>query len=332
MARRTFTDAATITEDAAQIVAQNTTNLAITPFEVTDTQALTAPLMGLRGHIDAAAHANVATAIIQSGQEFTALEIEAMENVEALHLVNGVDLTAVFLRAHYIMRIQQRNLLANHPAGYTSLDHMARENGMTITSLSQTLDMVNIIFPYVQNELGIPVSTFWERLGSSKIKEILAVLKAIITGSEPDRAQTRAAVVAALDEADDILQTQRPDLYPTNRELTENERAERTQLVRAAAVDNVVTMAEGAETVHAVRQAIRPNRTPPVDAYMLEIDGINVLVMQPTADQIDFIRARLGERMNTVGVELPAGRRARTQSIRAIPGAGKILEAIGFEQ
>lgn len=325
MTRRTVAEATTINDQGAGVVAGN---LAITPFQVSEATGLQAPLMGLQHRLEEAARINTNMAIIQAGGEFTPLEVEAMVQVEALRLVNGLDLTAVLLRAHYIVDIQRRGLLAQHPAHYGSLEEMASNNGMSVTALSQILDMVNIIFPYVESELGIPVYEFWERLGSSKVKELLAVLKAIITGQAPDRAQTVAAVLAATNEAADLLRTTRPDLFVAA--PTQEQQEELVREVRRVAVDNLVTMAEGAETVRAVRAHIRPNRTPPVNIYELPVpaqqnqEAMHICVLQLTNDQLDMIRSKLGERATFMEIE----GNARTTA-RGIPPLRRLMELIG---
>ncbi len=222
MPRRTLEQVSTINDRAAEIIAEN----AIVEFQPAQNQDLARTFGGIRGAIETAAQANVDALIEESGSQFAHIEAEALVAIEALKQVNGLDLTAVLLRAHYIRQIQEGNLLANHPAEYSSIDHMARDNGMSSTDLFVTLDVVNIIFPFIQDELGIPVPMFWNNLSKSKIKELLPVLKAIITGEEPSRATTREAVERFVDDVTEIERTADPDVFVQleDEELPEKER------------------------------------------------------------------------------------------------------------
>ena len=141
------------------------------------------------------------------------VEIRAMTAVEAFRQVSGLDLTAVLLRAHYLMEIQRQNLLANHPGQYSSLAEMASDNGCSVSDLHSTLDMVNILFPFFANDLGLDIYDLWSRLGKSKIKELLPVLKALITGEDPDTASTRNAVAAILEDQYATMRASQPERF-----------------------------------------------------------------------------------------------------------------------
>ena len=158
---------------------------------------------GLRAGIEAAAEANVSE--LANGGTFTQTEIQAMTVVESLRQVNGLDFAAVILRAYYLRKVQEENALANHPARWTTLSQMADDNKISVAELSQTLDMVNIIFPYVSENIGKPPQQLWDDVGKSKLREMTPVLKSLITGEESDTASTRAGTERALEEARDVL-------------------------------------------------------------------------------------------------------------------------------
>jgi len=271
MPRRTLEQVSTINDRAAEIITEN----AIVEFQPAQNQDLARTFGGIRGAIEMAAQANVDAVIAESGSQFANIEIEALVAVEALKQVNGLDLTAVLLRAHYIRTIQERNLLANHPAEYTSIDHMARDNGMSSTDLFVTLDMVNVIFPFIQDELGIPVPLFWNNLGKSKIKEMLPVLKAIITGEEHSRASTREAVERFVDDVTEIERTADPEVFDRleDDELPEEERTvieqQLHQRIRRAAAERLVEQGELAPNVRELRATLRPNPTEALDFLIM---------------------------------------------------------------
>lgn len=296
--RRTFEEASTINDRAAEIVAEN----AIVNFQPAENQVLAGTFGGIRGAIEVAAQGNIDAMIEESGSEFANVEIEAMVAVESLKQVNGLDLTAVLLRAHYIRTIQDRNLLANHPAEYTSIDHMARDNGMSSTDLFVTLDMVNIIFPYVQDELGMPVPLFWNNLGKSKIKEILPVLKAIITGEEPSRASTREAAERFMNDVTEIERTADPGVFD-HIETYEEDAPERLVLeenlnerIRQVAAERLIEQGELAPNVRELRATLRPNPTEALSFLIVDTDEGKILITSISEDQMQVLTSRMDTR------------------------------------
>jgi len=308
MPRRTLEQVSTITDRAAEIITEN----AIVEFQPAQNQDLARTFGGIRGAIETAAQANVNALIEESGSQFAHIEVEALVAVEALKQVNGLDLTAVLLRAHYIRTIQERNLLANHPAEYTSIDHMARDNGMSSTDLFVTLDMVNIIFPFVQDELGIPVPLFWNNMGKSKIKEILPVLKAIITGEEPSRASTREAVERFVDDVTEIERTADPDVFNQleDEELPEEERTvieqELHQRIRRVAAERLIEQGELAPNIRELRATLRPNPIAALDFLIVDQgNGSKVIVATVSEDQMQVLTSRMDTRADFLTWQVP---------------------------
>jgi len=308
MPRRTLEQFSTITDRAAEIITEN----AIVEFQPAQNQDLARTFGGIRGAIETAAQANVNALIEESGSQFANVEVEALVAVEALKQVNGLDLTAVLLRAHYIRTIQERNLLANHPAEYTSIDHMARDNGMSSTDLFVTLDMVNVIFPFVQDELGIPVPLFWNNLGKSKIKEILPVLKAIITGEEPSRASTREAVERFVDDVTEIERTADPDVFAQLETdvLQEEQRVvlqeELDQHIRRTAAERLIEQGELAPNIRELRATLRPNPTAALDFLIVDQgNGSKVLVATVSEDQMQVLTNRMDTRAEFLTWQVP---------------------------
>ena len=314
MPRRILEEVSTITDRAAEIITEN----AIVEFQPAQNQVLARTFGGIRGAIEIAAQANVNALIEESGSQFANVEVEALVAVEALKQVNGLDLTAVLLRAHYIRTIQERNLLANHPAEYTSIDHMARDNGMSSTDLFVTLDMVNIIFPFVQDELGIPVPLFWNNLGKSKIKEMLPVLKAIITGEEPSRASTREAVELFLDDVTEIERTADPDAFvrldtdvlPDAERIVLHE--EMDQHIRRTAAERLIEQGELAPNVRELRATLRPNPTDALDFLIVDQgNGSKVLVATVSEDQMQVLTSCMDTRAEFLTWQVPQSSHTR---------------------
>lgn len=273
-------------------------------------QASISPIMNnaildLEDKIRMAAQANLDAALVQVGGGFTETEQLAMLVVEELKQVNGLDLAAVLLRAKYINEIQRRNLLAAHPQQYTSMQEMANMQGISATELSMTMAMVDHIFPFIQERLGIPVAQLWEEIGKSKMRELVPVLLSIITGAPSDTASVRHSVDNILD---DVAATNRA----AGRELSEG------QLQMAAVAE---LLQHGATlNVRQLRQQIRPQRTAPISTSVMQVGNQRVLVMNvEDQGQWDTFMRRFGENVDLHPVNLPADPVQRQQEAARIP-------------
>lgn len=179
----------------------NTTDTALTILDYTPASniVLAGALVGLREQIEAAAQANLDT-VLATGEEYTETEKEAMLVIDQLRQVNGLDLTAVLLRAEYLERIERDNLIARHPGGYRTRDEMAKDQGINPAELSQTMDLARVIFPYVQDTLGIPIPVLWEAVGKTNLREVVPVMKSLITGQPSPTETVRASTDMLLDQ------------------------------------------------------------------------------------------------------------------------------------
>ncbi len=331
MARRTFEAAATVTDEAAQIVEgiieQNQqgdpvgdamgapvideTGNALLPIEVSTNAGLSGSLRGAANLLD-----NAATQYVRENYpEATGIEQLALVKVEAFRQVSSFDLMGIVLRVHYLRQIQTMGLIAAHPGRYTSLSDMANENGVATSDMLFMLDLVNVVFPYVQNTMEIPIPEFYGALGKSKLKEIMPVLKALVTGDNPDAGTTREAVERLIADALAGMRTAptaeeaRAAVIVENPNATEADRtAAREVLQRRArrrAVDHLVDIATNLPT-NEVRRTLRPNGTPPVDlAVVTDASGEKYIIAKITPDQATMIQRRMGEHIQQIPVELP---------------------------
>ena len=325
--RRSFEEVTTISDEAQVIIE----NAIVVPV---DNTGLSGVLGGVQASIELAAQENVRLAIEQSGTNFSQVEIVAMTAVEAFRQVSGLDLTAVLLRAHYVTEIQRRNLLANHPGQYSSLAEMASDNGCSVSDLHATLDMVNVFFPYVVSELGLDLYDLWSRLGKSKIKELLPVLKALITGEDPDTNSTRNAVAAVMDDQYATMEASNPVLFEElNNEDTPEERqleiqAGVDQEARHFAVEHLIEMGE-LLTNRQLRNHLRPQRTPPVGIYIVEDGDRKLAVADLDQDQLNVLSARMGERLEIRNVALPNEPRYRQAEAMRNPILRRVFRLFG---
>ena len=314
---------------------------------------LAGSLVGMRQRIEDAARSNVLAAT--DGGDFSETEMLAMVTIESLKQVGGLELTAVLLRAYYLRAIQEGNMIANHPGGYGGLAEMAKDNGLSVAELSQTIDLVNIIFRYVQEHLGISVADLWTQVGKANLRELVPVLKVIITGVPSD---TTTAQAGADNTVNDVAATllasaQGADFRVLN-DLTLA--GENMGQRRAIMIDNdLETEAQGEElqeqftntvqlqsvdrlindgitlTNRALRGRLRPERTQNIQAAVISSGNLRFFVAQMGEAQYLMLQRKLGAYLDEQVFDLPTDPRqrqieaARIQQLRAISnllGAG----------
>ena len=166
---------------------------AIERFQPSQNAALSTSLMGIEAALSTAAQANVQTAIAGTG-DYTEMEIRSMTTIEELKLVNGMDLAAIILRGKLLKQIEDEALYSFHPNQYTTLQDMAREQGISLSELSNVRDLCFVVFPYMEEQLGMNVAVTFENIGKSNMRELVPVIKAIISGEE-----TRGTVQVAVE-------------------------------------------------------------------------------------------------------------------------------------
>ncbi len=226
MARRTFEEVSTITDEAAEAM-----DLIVSP---TTSAGLATPLMNSLSDLERAAYANIAQEV--GIEEYTQTEIEAMVTVEALRLTSGYGLMEVIARARYLRKIQENNMIANHPGDFHSLGDLGSYVGMSTTQISQVLDLVNIVFPFITNVLEKSVAEVWEEVGKAKLVELLPVLKVLITGEPSDTRSTQEKAERQLQDTEATWQTARAD------EMANMTETQLDETLRHAAAENVLEM------------------------------------------------------------------------------------------
>jgi hypothetical protein len=341
MARRQFQELSEISPEGAAIIEGTLGGNSIMQYQVAGSDLYSGTLMGIHTIIEQAAAEEVAQQITEAGgpQNFSAINIQAMTAVEAFRQVSGLDLTAVLLRAYYLRMIQEQNLLANHPSQYSSLSDMAANNGCSVTDMLATLDMVNILFPYVENQLGIPVHEFWAGIGKSKIKEMLPVLKVLITGEGSDTQSVQAAIERMMDEqyagfrVDDHYQQEMAVIDDPNADaqLQANTRTYIDGIARRNIIEHLIEIG-GQLPITEVRRHLRPTRTSPIYFSMIP-DGQNFILMGTASqDQLDMLRNKMGERLESNTLALPDDPRARQAEAFRIPLFRRVYNLLSGER
>lgn len=274
-------------------------------YQPSQNTQLSTAFMGLRQQLHAAAVANVA----QVGDGFTAAEKEAMIAVEELKLINGVDLTALLLRYEKVRDIRDRALWSHHPEGYGSLEQMARSCGISISELSDTIVLCEVIFPYLQDTLGASIAQVWEEVGKSNFRDLIPPLRSIITGEPSGSASVNASVERVLNDTAATLQA-------AGREAGDAD-------VRRNAVEELVEA--GGLPNRELRERLRPDRTTPVAPAVIQRDENRVVVMSVTEDQWTMLQRRLNGYMDPLTVNLPADRTLRQRELMRIAPVREII-------
>jgi len=261
---------------------------------------LSTGLLGIENYLRLAAEANVDAA----GPGFTDAEKHAMVVVEELKLVNGMDLAAVLLRGKLLKEIEDNSLWTFHPGQYSTLQDMARQQGISITELSQIRSLVNVVFPFVENELHMSVPALWEEIGKSNFCDMISILRGIITGEATGSASVTAAINRTLNDTAATASAAGQTLNDTE--------------LRATAVSNLLT-AGGQMTNAELRNHVRPDRTPAVNPTIIEVGGHQFMIMEVTPDQRTMINRKMrGYMEEPLFFELPDDPRARQREAARI--------------
>lgn len=358
MARRTAREATEVTPAAVEIVnemldqelpegdefaeqvfatqeAARNTAAEIIPVDVSENTLVNHTLRSLAGVLERGA-AQTIDAQYAPGS-LRPVQRSAMVMVQAFRDISSLDLAAVLLRVHYLNAIQQGNLLTVHPGEYSSLAQMASLNGCSVTEMTTSLDLVNIVFPYLRNELNLSIGEVWATLGKSMLKEMLPVLKSLITNRDADAATTKAAVERFFQEALDGMAAD-PNWLPVIQQAEdprtpEPERQEAQREVqreaRRRAARHLVELG-GHLPVAEMRQHLRPEPTPPIEFMQVtQTDGSVLLVANPTPDQLAVLRHRMDHRAQIQPLDLPEDPAARQAEAFRIRPLRRLFELLG---
>ncbi len=288
---------------------------AITTYQPSENRGLAATLNSLESQLQRAAEQNVRE---QAGDGYTQVEMRAMVTVEQLKLVNGLDLAAILLRGKLIRQIEEEALWTVHPGHYITFDQMAREQGISASELSNVKDLCTVIFPYFEDVLGVPVARVFENIGKSNMRELVPVLKAIITGQPSASASVNRSVDRILD---DIVATE----LAAGHELPEGEDGQ--YFLRRAAVEQLVEAGQLTNTQ--LRARIRPERTAALEPYVVNRGSRRLVLMEVDEDQYTLLNRRLNGYMDVVTVDLPQDPTQRQREAVRIPVIREVLNLVG---
>lgn len=289
-------------------------DLAIYGYSPSTDLAYSETLVALDNSVRAAALAEIEN-LEESGEIFTATEREAVLIVQELKTINGIDLAALLMRATRIRKIRDENFVTRHPGQYATLAELASDNGMSMSELSNILDLVDIIFPYLA-ELGFSIPILWEDIGKSKFRELCPVLKCMATGQESGHTTTKNTVDRLMEDAYATARGSGEDIDDEGaREIVTRQIIEDAELL----------------TIPRIRQQMRPTRTPLIHGSVVRTpDRNNIFVsMLVSEDQWILMQRVMGRHFEHQTFTLSDQESIRQEEVTRVPEVRWLLREVG---
>ncbi len=254
----------------------------ITPFVISTKLSLNTRLNELDSQFETAAAQNIDAAIDES---FTGTERRALIKFEKLKLIGGLGLAEVMLRGKVLDEIEQFGLWSVLPGGYNTLEAAAQAQGISASKLSDIRDLTRVVFPYLTEQLGVSLAECWDNIGSSNFREIIPLLKVMITGVPSQSAQVNSAVDLLLSDAAVSLRVAGNNEDPADADVTRS------------AVERVFEL--GQLPNRELRTNIRPTRTPPVGGVTINSGNRRFIVIEVNDDdQWNMVQRKLSGSMD----------------------------------
>lgn len=239
--------------------------------------ALNSALDGLWASLERTAAQNIANAAGADIDHYTQIEQRAMLRAEMLNQAKGLDLASVLIKGRIVDEIEREGLFTVHPAGYHTLEQLATDQGISISELSQIKDLTRVVFPWVVENLGITIYDLWESVGKSNMRELVPVLKRVITGEE-----ARGSVEGSYQR---LLGETQAGAEITGQELGADE-------TRRLMVETLLSDA-GSLTNANLRQRLRPDPMDSIECHVLHLDGKAYIIAALDDRQETFVNRRL---------------------------------------
>ena len=258
-----------------------------------------------------AAHNIQGAAVDQGGdlEAFSAIELRALLYTEMLNLSKGLGYAELMVQGRIVGTMENESLHSVHPGGYTTLDELAQDQGISVSELSQVRDLTQTIFPWVQDKLNQDSSYLWNEIGKSKLRELVPIMKRAITG-EVARGTVETSYNAVVA---DVLATQL-----ASDPLATPYAGEALQMI---VVEQLIE--HGATMTNAnLRQTIRPDRTPSLEPVLVrrftngQAESQLYMISQLTDDQMTMLERRLHGHWDPV--RTTASTKGDVESIRMV--------------
>lgn len=247
------------------------------------------------------------------GGQFTAIEKQAILHTEALHLTGALDLTTLLIRGKIVKEIVEKNLTTQHPSEYTSLRELASDQGLSHSELSRTLTCVDVVFPYLRDTLNVNIAEMWDRVGKSKMFEMLPHFTAMITGEESPSDRVNESVEMLREE---VIAT----AVAMGRDLDD---AQVNQTVIGQLLDDASQL-----PVREMRSRMNPDPTPPIQTTYINSEGETFLLAALTHDQVEKFERLMASHSDAQVFDLPSDPTIRAHEAAGIPMVARITNLV----
>lgn len=240
---------------------------------------------------------------------YSAVELRALLYGEMLNLSKGLGFAELMVQGRIFETMERESLASVHPGGYATLEELAQDQGISVSEMSQIKDLTSTIFPWCLEHLEMEPQALWEDVGKSKLRELVPLLKRVISGEEA-RGSVENSYTAVLNDVLATHAASNPDEDPPEGEDLQ-------VMVMSQLIDHGVNL-----TNANLRQTIRPDRTPSIEPVILRRfspgQGENRLfiVMEVTDDQMTMLERRLHGHWDPI--RTTASNRGDVESVRLI--------------
>jgi hypothetical protein len=226
-----------------------------------------------------------------------------------LNLSKGLGFAEIMVQGRIIETMERESLHSVHPGGYTTLEELAQDQGISVSEMSQIRDLTGTIFPWVKDHVGMEPQALWNDIGKSKLRELVPILKRTITG-EVARGSVETSYTAVQN-----------DVISTFTVANPGEDAPTGEALQTLIIEQLLE--HGASLTNAnLRQTIRPDRTPSLEPVVVrrfspgQAESKLYIVMEVTNDQMTMLERRLHGHWDPV--RTTASNKGDVESIRMI--------------
>lgn len=269
-------------------------------------------ILGLESQIYAAAQTEVDR--VSDSADFTAIEKSALLEGEALRMTNGLELGNIIIRGKIINNIINRGLARAHPNQYDSYREMATDCGLSISELSKTENLVNVVFPGLE-ALGFNIPQLWEQIGKSKFMDLIPYFRVLMTG-EPSSSENVNQTIENL--LDDIYAT----AESAGEEIDNN-------FARIEAIGQLVDSGTHLSQDR-MRRNLRPERTELIETTYIKSNGLTLIIAEVDNDQFELFNRLVSRHSEPHIFELPPDPTARMLEASQIPAIIKVADLISI--
>lgn len=223
--------------------------------------------------IEAIARENMKEAM--TNEAYTTPQKMAILKFHMLNLTGDLDLPPLMVRGKILEEIHNMKLWSQLPGSYsTEEEAIEAEANMSRTEAIRTRDLYTVVFPFVQNKMGLSIPEFWASARSkSNIFDLVPLMKVAITGELSRSEGVNEAVKRIKEEVGDDTEKM---------------------------VDHMIDLA-GTVSNRNLRDVIRP--TDKIAAVLARRNGTTYMLAELTNDEADRIRNMKGFEVSEVSLE-----------------------------